>query len=444
MLVILHGWSDSAGSFRSLARSLVGAGLKDEIAEIHLGDWLSLDDEVTFDDLSEAMMRAWSARGLPTAPRSVDLIVHSTGALVVRDWQLRFFAPETTPVHRLLMLAPANYGSPLAHAGRSLFGRAVKGWQGSRLFETGARLLRGLELASSYTAALAERDWFGDQRWYGPGRVLCTVLTGNSGYTGIRALANKPGADGAVRVASANLAAARLEVDFSTEPNRPTYRYSLENRNQVAFGLIDGEDHSSLCLKDGGPRSERTLPAMLRALRLADDELQSWITELAAANAEITERRATGRSAHHYGYQDTVFQVHDQYGNAVSDYVIEFFVNADFGRRGKRMTRDFIEQVIENVHVFKGDSSRRSFLINCRTLDRLLDRPDDQLFISITATPDIRRRKVGFRTYTDADIGDLALTREQVFTLFQAHRTLFVDLVLKREQRDEIFELKEA
>ncbi len=444
MLVILHGWSDSAGSFRSLARSLVEAGLKEEIAEIHLGDWLSLDDEVTFDDLSEAMMRAWTERGLPIAARLVDVIVHSTGALVIRDWQLRFFSPETTPVHHLLMLAPANYGSPLAHMGRSLFGRAVKGWQGSRLFETGARLLKGLELASSYSAGLAERDWFGDQRWYGPGRVLCTVLTGNTGYTGIRALANKTGSDGAVRVASANLASARLAVDFSTEPNQPTYRYSQDNRNQLAFGILDGEDHSSLCVKDGGPRSERSLPAMLRALRLTDDELDGWIAELAAANAEITERRDAGRSTHHYGYQDTVFRVRDQYGNPVSDYVIEFFVNADFGRRGKRMTRDFIEQVIENVHVFKGDSSRRSFLINCRALRRLLDRPDDQLFISITATPDLHRRQVGFRTYTDADIGDLALTRDQVLTLFQPHRTLFVDLVLKREQRDEVFALKDV
>lgn len=442
MLVILHGWSDAAGSFRPLARRLVEAGLKDEITEVQLGDWLSLDDEVTFDDLSEAMMRAWAERGLPTEPRSVDLIVHSTGALVVRDWQLKFFTPETTPVHHLLMLAPANYGSPLAHTGRSVFGRAVKGWHGSRLFETGAQLLKGLELASSYTAGLAARDWFGDQRWFGPGGVLCTVLTGNSGYTGIRALANKPGSDGAVRVASANLAAARLSVDFSTDPARPTYRYLEDNRNRIAFGLLDGEDHSSLCAKDGGPRSERTLPAMLTALRLQDDELEDWAAELAAANAEITARRDGGRSAHHYGYQDTVFRVRDQYGSPVTDYVIEFFVNADFGRRGKRMTRDFIEQVIDNVHVFKGDASRRSFLVNCRALKRLLDRPEDQLFISITATPDIHRRQVGFRTYTDADIGDLALTRDQVFTLFQPHRMLFVDLVLKREQRDEVFELK--
>ncbi|MEE4638111.1 MAG: alpha/beta hydrolase [Wenzhouxiangella sp.] len=442
MLVILHGWSDSAASFRPLARRLMEAGLDEEITEIHLGDWLSLDDEVTYDDLSEAMMRAWRERALPTAPRSVNLIVHSTGGLVVRDWQLRFFRPETTPIHRLLMLAPANYGSPLAHMGRSVFGRAVKGWQGSRLFETGARLLKGLELASSYTAGLAEQDWFGDQRWYGSGRVLCTVLIGNAGYTGIRALANKAGSDGAVRVSSANLAAARLAVDFNTAPNRPTYRYGEDNRNSVAFGIIDGEDHTSLCAVGGNPRSERTLPAMLKALRLQDDELEDWVAELAATNAEISARRDKGRSAHYYGYQDTVFCVRDQYGNAVNDYVIEFFVNADFGRRGKRMTRDFIEDVISNVHVYKGDPSRRSFLVNCRALNRLLDRPDDQLFISITATPDIHQRQVGFRTYTDADIGDLALNRTQVFTLFQPNRTLFVDLVLKREQRNEVFELQ--
>lgn len=444
MLVVLHGWSDQAGSFRPLVRRLVEAGLRDDVAEIHLGDWLSLDDEVTFADLSAAMMRAWQDHGLPLSPRSVDVLAHSTGALVVRHWQHQHFRPETTPLHRFLMLAPANYGSPLAHMGRSLFGRAVKGWRGSRLFETGTHLLRGLELASHYTADLARRDWFSDQHWFGPGRVLATVLTGNTGYTGIQAVANKPGSDGTVRVASANLAAASLNVDFSTDPARPTYRYSADNLNRVAFGVMDGEDHSSICAKGGGPRNARSLPAMLRALNLDDDGLEDWMAELAEENKALTERRHNGRSSHHFGYQDTIFQVKDQYGQPVTDYAIEFFVNGDSGRRGRRMTRDFIEQVIANVHVFRGDSSRRSFLIDCRALDRVLDREDDQLFVSITATPDIHRRQVGFRTYTDADIGDLALTRGQISSLFQPHRTLFVDLTLRREQRDAVFVMREV
>ena len=91
------------------------------------------------------------------------------------------------------MLAPANFGSPLAHTGRSVIGRAVKGWKGTRLFETGAQILKGLELASSYSWELAEQDLFSAHAPLGDGSLLCTVLVGNSGYSGIAAVANKPG-----------------------------------------------------------------------------------------------------------------------------------------------------------------------------------------------------------------------------------------------------------
>ncbi|WVM93258.1 hypothetical protein ULG90_04305 [Halopseudomonas pachastrellae] len=82
---------------------------------------------------------------------------------------------------------------------------AVKGWKGTRLFETGAQILKGLELASSYSWELAEQDLFNADAPLGDGSLLCTVLVGNSGYSGIAAVANKPGTDGTVRVSTANL-----------------------------------------------------------------------------------------------------------------------------------------------------------------------------------------------------------------------------------------------
>ncbi|MFA7053932.1 MAG: hypothetical protein WC328_13045 [Kiritimatiellia bacterium] len=182
--------------------SLIGT----QIEEIHLGDYISLNDHVTFNDLTEAMEKAWTERKLPREPRSVDAVVHSTGGLVIRDWLVKYCKPETAPIKRLLMLAPANFGSPLAHTGRSVIGRAVKGWGGSKLFETGTQILKGLELASPYSWNLAERDLFGEEKaFYGPGRILCTVLVGNTGYSGISATANKPGSDGTVRVSTAGV-----------------------------------------------------------------------------------------------------------------------------------------------------------------------------------------------------------------------------------------------
>ena len=164
MLVIIHGWSDNYSSFVNLGKALskpAPEGIGADVKHIYLGDYISLDDHITLDDLVEALQKAWViSEQLPVLRRSVDVIVHSTGGLVIRHWLSKYFTPQTAPIHRLLMLAPANFGSPLAHSGRSVIGRVIKGWKGERLFETGSGILRCLELASPYTCNLCFKDLF--------------------------------------------------------------------------------------------------------------------------------------------------------------------------------------------------------------------------------------------------------------------------------------------
>jgi len=442
MLVILHGWSDESGSFKALARRLVKADIAGEgVKEIHLGDYISLDDEVTFDDLTSALEQAWSKRELSRAPRSIDVVVHSTGGLIIRDWLTRYFDPETAPIHRLLMLAPANFGSPLAHTGRSLVGRATKGWRGNRLFETGTHILKGLELASPYSTQLAARDRFSEESWYGPGRILCTVLVGNTGYSGISSIANRPGTDGTVRVSTANLECARLDADFASDPAHPEYTLT-EAGGTSAFGVMDGEDHSSVACKAGGPRRNETLQAIFRALRVDDEEFDDWCETLRSQTREIMDRRnGNKRHSHYHGYQNTVLEVRDQYGNPVHDYLIELYLNDDSGRRERRATQRIQEEVITNVHAYGDDPSLRSMLIHCGRLSEIVSRDNDRLNISITASPDINSHEVGYRTYTDEDIGFLSLDRDQVKALFRENRTLLVTITLRREQSERVFRL---
>lgn len=78
MLVILHGWSDNAGSFKRLGERLVAAGATDSVTHMSPGDYISLDDHVTFDDLSEALQAAWIKAQLIFRPdRTVlaDLVI---------------------------------------------------------------------------------------------------------------------------------------------------------------------------------------------------------------------------------------------------------------------------------------------------------------------------------------------------------------------------------
>ncbi|MDO3377334.1 esterase/lipase family protein [Geoalkalibacter halelectricus] len=448
MLVIIHGWSDEYGSFKPLARRLAQAapaGLGAQVAEIHLGDYISLDDQVRYDDLVEAMQKAWHDRELPSAPRSVDAVVHSTGGLVIRDWLTRFYQPETAPIHRLLMLAPANFGSPLAHTGHSMIGRAVKGWKGTRLFETGVQILKGLELASPYSWQLAERDLFGDRHFYGPGRILCTVLTGNTGYRGISAVANRPGTDGTVRVSSANLIAARMNLDFSLTPEQPpeVSRRHVD-ASGLAFAIADEEDHSTIAAKDRGPRKAATWDLILGALSVDDGDFPAWKERLDQHSAAVTETAERRRGNHSQSYQNTVVRVRDNHGAGIRDYLLEFYVNEDKTVRDKRLTQRIQEQVIVNVHAHSDDKAYRSLLINCTELHSLLSEERDRLNISITAYPDLAKGKVGYRTYTDQDIGSLSLSPAQVREIFQPHRTLLIELCLRRYQQDEVFRFKSA
>ncbi|WP_121496960.1 esterase/lipase family protein, partial [Pseudomonas aeruginosa] len=272
-IVIVHGWSDDSKSFRRLAEQLE-AWFGSAPTQIRLADWISLQDDVTYADLAAALDRAWTAQGLSRAPRTVDVVVHSTGALVLRDWLTRHFDPASAPVKRFLMLAPANFGSPLAHKGRSFIGRVLKGWN-RFVGQTGTQVLKGLELGSPYSWQLAERDLFGAEAWYGAGRLLATVLVGNVGYSGVEAIANEAGGDGTVRIATANLNACRLSLELDVRQRaRPGWRLE-ESRGEIAFAIVDGENHASVALKDRGPKNPRTLELIRAALEVEDADYRS-------------------------------------------------------------------------------------------------------------------------------------------------------------------------
>lgn len=279
MLVIIHGWSDTHHSFVRLSRRLVDDGVISDVKHVHLGDYVSLDDDVTFDDLIHALQIAWKREQLSTAPRSIDIVVHSTGGLVIRHWMTTFFKPSTNPIKRLLMLAPANFGSPLAHKGRSFVGRIVKGFKSDRPFQTGTHILKALELASPFSWELSQRDRFGSETWYGPGRVLCTVLVGTTGYSGISAAANENGTDGTVRVSTAHLNPALVNFDFAADPQKP--KLSLEEANgSTAFARIPNENHSTIALKDSGPKNAHTLSFIKEALQVTDATFPMFMDKL--------------------------------------------------------------------------------------------------------------------------------------------------------------------
>ncbi|HKX37052.1 MAG TPA: alpha/beta fold hydrolase [Burkholderiales bacterium] len=444
MLVIIHGWSDTSRSFEKLGRELAREGVVAGVRHVRLGDYVSLDDDVTFDDIAAALERAWHEEKLPTGARSVDVVVHSTGALVVRHWMTRKYTPATNPVRRFLMLAPANFGSPLAHKGRSFIGRIVKGFKSDKPFQTGAHILHGLELASPFTWDLATRDRFSAERWYGPGRVLATVLVGTSGYSGISGAANQPGTDGTVRVATANLNATYFRFDFTHEPppsgkEPPPGRLlpPTEPNGLAAFARIPEENHSTIAFKDGGPRNVDTRRFIRRALQVTDADFEAFAGQL-AVYSDVARADVADWDTYRHSFQDTVVRLRDDFGEPVDDFFIEVFAKRDDGRPDDAITCRIQEEVMQRVHPNDLDPSRRSLHLNQTALRTILgERP---LYISLTAMPDIRKTgTVGYATLRYDDIGSIKLGPSLLEKFIQPDRTVLVDVVISRRQTDKVF-----
>ena len=454
-IVILHGWSDVSVSFEPLAKLLRAKLNGRNVSIIRLADYISMEDEVRFDDIVSAMARAWERNRLPTGAGSVDAIVHSTGGLVIRDWLQRNYGPSEAPVKHLLMLAPANFGSPLAHKGRSLAGRIWKGFFAKRpagaAFETGTHILKSLELASPYTWDLAERDRFGEGgEMYSPGNVLCTVLVGQDAGGVSNAIANEDGWDGTVRVATANMNCARMTLALPADPTGADTVVAGETEmssGMTAFGVLDRHDHGSVKLARTAGRSlayvERSrrngslFSDIVTSLTVKDDAFEQWRNELSARNGELLDRTRRTRDPEKHGYQNTVVRVQDQYGVGVEDFLVEFFEKDDDRTRSSRKVH---RAAFRSVHAYSDDRSYRSFYIDCTALSRNIDKTSEYLGISVGAHPEMDDKAVvGFVPHGQSGKGGLRIAHRDLGNFFSPNRTLLLRLQLVRRQSESVF-----
>jgi len=444
-LLIIHGWSDEADAFITLATAIEKASSR-TVLSVYLSNYVSLDDDVRMKDLVNGLQRAWTQQSLPTGAKSIDVIIHSTGGLIIRDWMATYFTAKhlKPPVNNLLMLAPANFGSPLAHKGRALYGRVIKGFNAKKRFQTGTHILRALEMASPYSWDLAQRDRFQDNAMTATG-VRTTVIVGNTGYSGISSLANELGSDGTVYVATANLNCAAIEVSFPAGDRRPQFNAIRKSRGDTAFLVLDDFNHSSIAHKSATHAENNALLGfILQALDITNTEnFKQWIQVCDNHTAAILTLHNDDNDSHKHGFQNTVFRVRDDQGYDVQDYVIEFYNDTAKGD-DDRLAELFNKEAVVKVHAHKDNACYRSFMIDCSALYRIIEAQDQVLNISISAMPDLNeeRNLVGYRSFGNHDIGQLTLSAQGVRDFFIPNRTLFIDITLTRQQKDELFWIK--
>jgi|GEM_PF-521303 len=207
-------YSDLTKIFGDLPEQL-RAEFPGSVQPISLSRYISLDDDLDIDDLAFAFQRALQNSpmtvgepgGEVTGYRDFNVIIHSTGALVIRNWIRRFSRPGKCPVKRIIHLAGANFGSGWSHIGDSLlakYGREILSGT-----ERGIQVLSALEFASSFTIDLHRHFLRPGTRMledYGV-REFCII---GSQVPGAWVLApirygKEDGSDGVVRVSACNL-----------------------------------------------------------------------------------------------------------------------------------------------------------------------------------------------------------------------------------------------
>ena len=136
--------------------------------------------------------------------------------------------------------------------------------------------------------------------------------------------------------------------------------------------------------------------------------------------------------------QNAAFFVHDQFGQNIRDYFIEFYDdNTSF------LEELFHRKILQDVHAYSDNGAYRAMLMDIKTLrEEFPDSPSQTLKISLSAQPDFQNpnHNAGYATFDDKDVGAISLDAVQVQQLFRPNETVLVEIILRRQQRPEVFQ----
>lgn len=454
-LLMIHGYSATGLDLTSLYWALVDR--KIEVEMLNVGNYISLNNEITIEDISEGLQRAISLTRLNDS-EEFDAIVHSTGMLVVRAWLAhQKIAPGKNDrlkrLKHLIGVAPATWGSPQAHKGRTWLGALVKGSKtpGPDFMNAGNLVLEGLELGSKYTWDLAHTDLLGPVPYFGmgPDTPYVAVFIGNTPYTGIASVANDPGTDGTVRWSGCGLNTRKITLDLTQTPtdaqglprNRVTIsEWANDSRLNVPILAVDKRDHGSL-ISDPDPGM------MDRVARFLDigniDQYNIWLEE--AQTWSTPAREAMLKSKGHLfmfwetdeldGWQQFVVHARDTHGDPVTDYMIEVF---ELGPDGQTWQR--AEEISVDVHAYGVDPSYRCLHVQLPKGITTTPRPMQIRFQASTGTQVVTYQGYGsdnskMEMRADSDPVTINITdalKDKSFTLFHPFTTTLVEVVLNR------------
>jgi hypothetical protein len=408
-IVLVHGYSDEGASFRTWKDKLASK-FQAEKREIHICNYISLNNEITIKDLAEGFDRTLRQCAGLEKDQPFDAVVHSTGMLVVCSW-MATSEKRRNRLKRLVGLAPATFGSPLAHKGRSWLGAIFKGNKdlfSPDFLNAGDQILDGLELGSRFTWDLAHDDLFATdpvtgktKTFYGPGAdtPYVFIFCGNEEYQGFRELVNEPGTDGTVRWSSVSLDSRKITLDLRRSADVKT-RLDFGDRQPLHTPLypVEGVNHGTIL----------TAPPDFLVDLVADglgvSSEQAFNTWTAKAEAKTGAALKKLRR-----WQQFVVRAVDDRGDPITDYNLEVLYKNEgllhFIKPEKRFPLD--------IHTYAADKSLRCFHINLENLAEVISLNDHQLKLRVIASSGTRLVTYSAHAIDDERQGDALAEAEK-------------------------------
>jgi hypothetical protein len=467
-LLLLHGYSADGLDFMPLCDALKSRGVN--AVDLNVGNYISLNNEITIKDIAEGLDRAFRMRPGLNDSQEFDAIVHSTGMLVIRSWLTNYGAAvgsngRLKQLKHLIGVAPATWGSPQAHKGRTWLGALVKGNRtpGPDFLNAGDEVLDGLELGSRFTWDLALTDLVGSEPYYarGSGTPYVAVFIGNVPYEGLPSVANDPGTDGTVRWAGCGLNTRMITIDLTRTPigadGKPASRATItpwaDNRLDIPIIPVAERNHATLISSPDTGMVERIMSFLAvsdadghdkwlaEAKTWSDDAKKKMLIDPGKDAAGITGELKTWaghllnlKGIQMEGWQQLVVHARDERGDPVADYLIEVLQ-----KDGSEWVP--FEGMYTDVHAYAADPSFRCFHVH---LPEGISGGKTQLRVRINASSGTEL--IAYQGYGSDDVRttmeaeakpvEIDLTgfgQNSQDSLFHPFTTTMVEIVLNRE-----------
>ena len=464
-LIIVHGYSDGytkpENSFRKLKKFLSGPERPYDSDKVHFVEYSSMDDQATYQDFADKLNTDYEKK-IPKNTR-VDILCHSTGALVTRIWlasrrnrQRELGQPLDIPVDRIFMFAPANFGSDLARMGQSFLGKARctffnRNQKKGNRWESGRIILQGLEPASPFQWELSMQDLH-QETYFGsddPSGKICKVFVfaAGQGYPGqgkVIRTRNKPGTDGTVRICGTNMNTRKCTLYLSETDRKPRWAKEFKYP-EMPFAVFQHVNHGSILDPDTDAfKGTYGVGAMLlEALRVKNMDQYGEAYKTFQRASEESYKTASGEDRDRY--QQFFFKVRDDAGFHVDDFFIDLSVEVpgvSTANPARNLSRQFDEVFEKRVTPHSRDRSHRAFLINLSQLKKTLEDVNKyraRVTLKVTA-----RKPYDEVSYDDGEFVVFDAAKPDQPTFLYENTTTLVEIVMNRRQTDEILRLRKT